>query len=410
LSATDFVTAQSVNTVLSVSCQQKEKSESGSPLAAALSDLERHRPEHIKAADWRHAVEDGRRFLVAWGEQAAALGWTATDIFALPPIPENPHPSWQRLARVDLLGLVWSLHGRPVTAVTAEAITIEMPAGNLLRFYRPPDNGDNGAEEGVSTPSTVDTLPAAQAHNSGASPENNAGGDIGDNGSPAQAGKTSLTQHQVNELAHWYFEEGDRCRNGLDLDRDALDRDLRRRLAKHGVPPATIATEFERVMVAVFTPSPWLKSRIDEPAKGAAEDGSTSTPPASRETPHPSPDADAADAVAAYTRRPDGSWSSQLPVRAPQFETTPRADHTTLPSCTGWCSGCAAPSTWRATPPNQWHCIRCATNAACAPGGAIPFMITRDMKQRLRLRGFSDIAIANMRPAEAHDILAGLEP
>jgi hypothetical protein len=32
-------------------------------------------------------------------------------------------------------------------------------------------------------------------------------------------------------------------------------------------------------------------------------------------------------------------------------------------------------------------------------------MITRDMKQRLRLRGFSDIAIANMRPAEAHDIL-----
>jgi hypothetical protein len=34
------------------------------------------------------------------------------------------------------------------------------------------------------------------------------------------------------------------------------------------------------------------------------------------------------------------------------------------------------------------------------------FMITQDMKRRLRMRGYSDPDITNMRPAEAHDILA----
>jgi hypothetical protein len=265
--------------------------------------------------------------------------------------------------------------------------------------------------------------PAAHAHNSGASPETSTPSSNNDGGPPAPTSKTTLTQHEVNKLAHWYFEEGDQRRSGLDLDRDALDRDLRKLIARYRVPLGAIATEFERVMVEVFKPSPWLKNRI-----AAARDLSPGAPPASRET-QPALDKDAADlawlspaareaviarpngTVAAYTRQPDGSWSSQLPVRAPQFETAPRADRHTLPSCTGWCTGCGSPSTWRATPPNQWHCIRCATNAAkCNSSGAIPFMITRDMKQRLRLRGFSDIAIANMRPAEAHDILAGAAP
>jgi hypothetical protein len=147
-----------VTNVTVVTVNGKEKSESTiSPLVAALTALERRRPDHIKAADWQHAVEDGRRFVVQWGEQASALGWTATDIFALPPIPENPHPSWQRLSRVDQLGLIWTLHGMPVTALTAEAATIEIPGGNSLRFYRPPpltadngDNGDNGTDKGAT--------------------------------------------------------------------------------------------------------------------------------------------------------------------------------------------------------------------------------------------------------------------
>jgi hypothetical protein len=132
-----------VTNVTVVTCQRKEKQAAVSPLVASLAALERCRPDHIKAADWQHAIEDGRAFLVQWGEHAERLGWTEADVFGLPPVPADPHPTWSRLARLDQLGLIWLLHGRPVTAVTAEAITIEMPAGNLLKFYRPPNNGDD---------------------------------------------------------------------------------------------------------------------------------------------------------------------------------------------------------------------------------------------------------------------------
>jgi hypothetical protein len=109
-----------------------------SPLAAAFGALERRCPDHIAAADWQHAVEDGRRFLMEWIEQATALGWTEPDVFGLPPLPANPHPMWRRLARVEQLGLVWLTHGRPVTSITAESATIATPSGGSLAFYRLP--------------------------------------------------------------------------------------------------------------------------------------------------------------------------------------------------------------------------------------------------------------------------------
>jgi hypothetical protein len=55
----------------------------------------------------------------------------------LPPIPENPRPSWQRLSRVDQTGLVWLLHGQPVTNLTAEAATIATSGGRSNTFRRP---------------------------------------------------------------------------------------------------------------------------------------------------------------------------------------------------------------------------------------------------------------------------------
>jgi hypothetical protein len=71
-----------------------------------------------------------------WSERATALGWVEADIFGLPPVPEAPHPRWQRLARVDGLGLVWLTHGRPVTALTAERATIATPTSGAVTFYR----------------------------------------------------------------------------------------------------------------------------------------------------------------------------------------------------------------------------------------------------------------------------------
>jgi hypothetical protein len=74
-----------VNNVNIVSTSEREEEEAAtSPLAAALAALERHCPDHIKAADWQRAVEDGRRFLMQWGERATALGWVESDVFGLP--------------------------------------------------------------------------------------------------------------------------------------------------------------------------------------------------------------------------------------------------------------------------------------------------------------------------------------
>jgi hypothetical protein len=124
-----------------------EKGETAiSPLVASLVALEHHRPDHIEAADWQHAVEDGRRFLAQWGAQAESLSWTEADIFGLPVVPEDPHPSWQRLARVGELGLVWLTRGRPVTSITAEKATIATPGGGALAFYRARANQE-GREE-----------------------------------------------------------------------------------------------------------------------------------------------------------------------------------------------------------------------------------------------------------------------
>ena len=68
-------------------------------------------------------------------------------------------------------------------------------------------------------------------------------------------------------------------------------------------------------------------------------------------------------AVEARQRQPNGNWSSSLTVHPPRFDTRAYAS---LPVCTGWCTGCGAPSTWRADPSpapgptvRHWHCVRC---------------------------------------------------
>jgi hypothetical protein len=66
-----------------------------------FSALETRRPELVPVERWRLAVEDGRRFLARWGEQAEALGWTARDLFGLQQPPKDRHPSYSRLSRYD---------------------------------------------------------------------------------------------------------------------------------------------------------------------------------------------------------------------------------------------------------------------------------------------------------------------
>jgi len=136
--------AQSVKTVQSVHCQSWRKGDgaelrtpcagqglepSSAPFAKALAALERRCPDYVEANRWWQAVEDGRRFLARWGDQAVALGWTAEDLFGLHTPPERPHPSYRRLSRYDETGLIWLLQGREVVALTEATAAIQNATG-----------------------------------------------------------------------------------------------------------------------------------------------------------------------------------------------------------------------------------------------------------------------------------------
>jgi hypothetical protein len=125
---------QSVNSVQCVTRPYTAKEIS--QLAMSFAAIERRCPDLVSVADWQRAVDDGRRFLVQWGEQAETLGWTAQDLFGLHDPPERPAPSYRRLSRYDVIGLVWLLHGRPVTALTADRAVIGTAGGAAVTFYR----------------------------------------------------------------------------------------------------------------------------------------------------------------------------------------------------------------------------------------------------------------------------------
>ena len=62
---------------------------------------------------WRQAENDAYRFVENWGRQAIALGWTEENV----------------------IGLIWSLQGRRVVAMTARRAAIRS-AGGAVTFYR----------------------------------------------------------------------------------------------------------------------------------------------------------------------------------------------------------------------------------------------------------------------------------
>ena len=101
-----------------------------------LSALEARCPDLVPVARWQQAVEDGRRFLARWGEQAEALGWTARDLFGLHQPPADPHPSYSRLSRYDETGLIWLLCGREVVALTEATAAIQNPTAAITVYRR----------------------------------------------------------------------------------------------------------------------------------------------------------------------------------------------------------------------------------------------------------------------------------
>lgn len=76
---------------------------------------------------WRQLIDDGGRFLDQWANQAAALGWTAVDVFGL----HRDAPA----ARLDGIGLVALIRGGEIVAIDSDHATIRMPSGNCLTYY-----------------------------------------------------------------------------------------------------------------------------------------------------------------------------------------------------------------------------------------------------------------------------------
>jgi hypothetical protein len=102
----------------------------------AFKHLESGCPDHVPADHWQKAVEDGRRFLAEWGEQAETLGWTARDLFGLAAIPDKPHPTYRRLSRYDETGLIWLLQGRRVSVLSENGAAVESSTGAVTVYRR----------------------------------------------------------------------------------------------------------------------------------------------------------------------------------------------------------------------------------------------------------------------------------
>ncbi len=77
---------------------------------------------------WRVLREDALTFLKDWAAQADALGWDALALFGVH--AAAPH------ARLDGMGLVPLLGGRPVIALTEDAVGIRAGSGGTQTFRR----------------------------------------------------------------------------------------------------------------------------------------------------------------------------------------------------------------------------------------------------------------------------------
>ena len=87
-------------------------------------------PAHMDWPDtgWKALQEDALAFLQNWATQAHALGWDGLDLFGVH--REAP------FARLDGIGLIPLLGGRPVVAITEDSAAIKAVTGGTLTFRR----------------------------------------------------------------------------------------------------------------------------------------------------------------------------------------------------------------------------------------------------------------------------------
>lgn len=69
------------------------------------------KPPSIGEAEWRQAIDDGGRFLDAWGQVTVRMGWTAGELLKS---PQGDQP----------VGLVWQLNGERVEQIGADYVVL----------------------------------------------------------------------------------------------------------------------------------------------------------------------------------------------------------------------------------------------------------------------------------------------
>jgi hypothetical protein len=79
----------------------------------AWARLQCQQPLAIDTDMWRLAIDDAGRFLDAWGNQAAEMGWTRGELFDV------------------AVGLVWHLNGESVEAIGADHVRLS--CGRVIR-------------------------------------------------------------------------------------------------------------------------------------------------------------------------------------------------------------------------------------------------------------------------------------
>jgi hypothetical protein len=93
----------------------------------ATATLTAQPPCDCSEVSWARAMRGLKRFVDhGWSDKAALLGWTAVELFRLPPL-------W---SRVDLAGAALLIGDRRVVAVTEASIVIETASGARLKFRR----------------------------------------------------------------------------------------------------------------------------------------------------------------------------------------------------------------------------------------------------------------------------------
>jgi hypothetical protein len=106
-------------------------------------------PACVPEDRWHQAIVDATAFTSKWGAQAQVFGWTERELFGLYPVPEQPTANYSRLSRLDEMGLIWLLRGRPVIMLTALEAIMRCESGAPLVYRRQNQRGDSTRGGGV---------------------------------------------------------------------------------------------------------------------------------------------------------------------------------------------------------------------------------------------------------------------